>query len=95
MGHLRQREAQTVVSKNGEAAQTVVKPGLTARKVLLFVWWDWQGIIHYEVLPYGQTFNSDMYCQQLDRLNAALMQKRPSLAELSCIRTTPGHTHLW
>ena len=66
-------------SKSGEAAQTVAKPGLTARKVFLYVWWDWQGIIHYELLPYGQTLNSDLYCQQLDRLNAALMQKRPSL----------------
>ena len=28
---------------------------------------------------YGQTLNSDLYCQQLERLNAALMQKRPSL----------------
>ena len=37
--------------KRGEAAQTVTKPGLTARKVLLCVWWDWQGIIHYELLP--------------------------------------------
>jgi len=27
-------------SKSGEAAQTVAKPGLTARKVLLCVWWD-------------------------------------------------------
>ena len=49
--------------------------GLTARQVLLCVWWDWQGIIHYELLPYGQTLNADLYCQQLDRLNAALMQK--------------------
>ena len=38
-------------SKSGEAAQTVAKPGLTARKVLLCVWWDSQGIIHYELLP--------------------------------------------
>ena len=26
-------------SKSGEAAETVAKPGLTARKVLLCVWW--------------------------------------------------------
>ena len=94
MGHLRQREVQTVVVEKRwgcpemlrrNAASplprnvNVAKPGLTARKVLLCVWWDWQGIIHYELLPYGQTRNSDLYCQQLDRLNAALMQKRPSL----------------
>ena len=66
--------------KSGEAAQTVAKPGLTARKVLRCVWWDWQRIIHYELLPYSQTLSSDLYCQQLYR---------------SCIRTTPGHTHLW
>ena len=66
-------------SKRGEAAQTVATPGLTASKVLLCVWWDWQGIIHYELLPYGQALNSDLYCHQLDRLDAALMQKRPSL----------------
>ncbi|GFW83015.1 mariner transposase [Trichonephila clavipes] len=38
-------------SKRGEAAQTVAKPGLTSRKVLLCIWWDWKGIIYYELLP--------------------------------------------
>ncbi|GFU78279.1 histone-lysine N-methyltransferase SETMAR [Trichonephila clavipes] len=33
-------------SKCDEAAQTVAKPGLTARKVLLFIWWDRKGIIY-------------------------------------------------
>ena len=54
-------------SNRGEPAQTVAKLGLTVRKVLLCVWWDWQGI-YYELLPCGQTLNSDLYCQQLDRL---------------------------
>lgn len=67
-------------SIRGEPAQTVAKPGLTPRKVLLCVWWDWQGIIYYELLPYGQTLNSNIYCQQLDRLKEAIAQKRPSLA---------------
>ncbi|GFV43289.1 putative DD34D transposase [Trichonephila clavipes] len=31
--------------KCGEAAQTVAKPELTARKVLLCIWWDWKRII--------------------------------------------------
>ncbi|GFV94845.1 putative DD34D transposase [Trichonephila clavipes] len=58
----------------------VAKPGLTARKVLLCIWWDWKGIIYYEFLPYGQTLNSDPYCQRLDRLKLAIDQKRPELA---------------
>ena len=62
-------------SKANEAA----KPGLTARKVLLCVWWDWQGILYYELLPYGQTLNSVLYCEQLDRLKLAIEQKRSAL----------------
>ncbi|GFX22082.1 histone-lysine N-methyltransferase SETMAR [Trichonephila clavipes] len=62
-------------SKGGEAAQTVGKPGLTARKVLLCIWWDWKEIIYYELLPYGQTLNSDLYCQQLDHMKLAIEQK--------------------
>ncbi|GFV45308.1 mariner transposase [Trichonephila clavipes] len=44
-------------SKRGEAAQTVAKSGLTVRKVLLCIWWDWKGIIYYELLPFDQTLN--------------------------------------
>ncbi|GFU65196.1 mariner Mos1 transposase [Trichonephila clavipes] len=55
-------------SKRGKAAQTVVKPGLMAKKVLLCIWWDWKGIIYYELLLYGQILNTDLYCQQVDRL---------------------------
>ncbi|GFT68405.1 mariner Mos1 transposase [Trichonephila clavipes] len=51
-----------------------------ARKVLLCIWWDWKGIIFYELLPYDQTQNPDLYCQQLDRLKLAIDQKRPELA---------------
>ncbi|GFX75200.1 histone-lysine N-methyltransferase SETMAR [Trichonephila clavipes] len=32
-----------------------------------------------ELLPHGQTLNSDLYCQQLDRLKPANDQKRPDL----------------
>ncbi|GFU53166.1 histone-lysine N-methyltransferase SETMAR [Trichonephila clavipes] len=67
-------------SKRGEAAQTMTKPELTARKVLLCIWLNLKGIIYYELLLYGQTLNSDLYCQQLDRLKLAIDQKRPELA---------------
>ncbi|GFU05966.1 mariner Mos1 transposase [Trichonephila clavipes] len=67
-------------SKRGEAAQTMAKLGQMVRKVLLCIWWDWKGIIYYELLPYGQTLNSDTYCQQLGRLKLAIDQKLPELA---------------
>ncbi|GFU57477.1 histone-lysine N-methyltransferase SETMAR [Trichonephila clavipes] len=78
MGHIRQYCAKRPRSKYDEAAQTLTKPGLTVRKALLRIWWE--GIINYELLPYGQTLNSDLYCQQLDCVKLAIDQKRSELA---------------
>ena len=47
--------------------------------MLLSVWWDVQGIIHWEVLPLNQTINAAFYCLQLDRLHSNLVAKRPGL----------------
>ncbi|GFV67950.1 mariner transposase [Trichonephila clavipes] len=69
----------------------MAKPGLTARKVLLCIWWDWKGISYDELLSYGQTLNSDLYCQQLDLLKLAIDQKWPKEEMLCSIRTTPGY----
>ncbi|GFX34763.1 mariner Mos1 transposase [Trichonephila clavipes] len=66
-------------SKHSEVAQTMAKPGLTARKVLLCIWWDSKESIYYELLLKGQTLNSGIYCQQLDRLKLVTDQKRPEL----------------
>ena len=40
-----------------------VKPGLTRNKVMLCVWWEWKGIIHYELLPPDKIIDSNLYCQ--------------------------------
>ena len=40
---------------------------------------DWKGIVHYELLPLGQTINSILYCEQLERLRQAMERKRPEL----------------
>jgi histone-lysine N-methyltransferase SETMAR len=58
---------------------TVAKPSLTRFKVMLSVWWDWKGVVHYELLPRNETINSAKYCQQLNRLKIAVAQKRPEL----------------
>ena len=39
----------------------------------------WKGIVHYELLPLGQTINSALYCEQLERLRQAIERKRPEL----------------
>lgn len=66
-------------SKRDEAAQTIAKPRLSPRKIMLSVFWDWKGIVHYELLEPGQTVDSVFYCDQLERLNQAMKKIRPGL----------------
>ena len=66
-------------SKRGEVTQTTANPGLTASKVMQSIWWDWKGIVYYEILEPGQTVDSVLYCQQLTRLQEAIQKKRPEL----------------
>lgn len=48
-------------------------------KVMLCIWWDWMGVLFYELLPENQTIDSIKFCSQLDRLKAAIDKKRPEL----------------
>ena len=66
-------------SKPGEPPATTPKDGLHPNKVMLSIWWDWKGVVYYELLPPNQTINSDVYCRQLDKLKRALAEKRPEL----------------
>ena len=46
---------------------------------MLCIWWDWKGVLYYELLPEDQTINSNKYCSQLDQLTVAFDKKRPEL----------------
>ena len=46
-------------------------------KVMLVVFFDWQGVIHYKFVPHGQTVNKEFYVAVLKRLREAVRRKRP------------------
>ena len=46
---------------------------------MLSVWWEWKGEVFFELLPRNQTINSYVYCRQLNKLNAAVEEKRTEL----------------
>ena len=48
---------------------------LHPKKVMLSVWWTIYGILHWEILEYGKTITSELYCQQLDRVNGRLCRQ--------------------
>lgn len=58
----------TEVGTNGVQASLDGQEGFA-----MFLVGNWQGIIYRELLPYGQTLKSKMYCQQLNRLPEAIV----------------------
>ena len=42
---------------------------------MLHLWWDWKGVLYYELLPQNQTINSNKYSSQTDQLKTALNEK--------------------
>ncbi|KAF2360180.1 Transposase type 1 [Trinorchestia longiramus] len=42
-------------------------------------------MVHYELLPTGQTVTRDLYSQQLERVQQALRQKEPALVNRKCV----------
>lgn len=63
----------------GEIPIPTPRRPIHGKKCMLCVWWDWKGIVYWEVLDYGQTVDSNYYCQQLDRLADALLHTRSAL----------------
>ena len=65
--------------KRNEPPLVTPKTGLHLKKVILCVWWDWKGILYYELLSNNETINSEKYCSQLDELKTAIEQKRSEI----------------
>ena len=55
------------------------KAEIHQKKVMLSMWWDWKRLVFYELLPKNKMINSDVYCEQLQKLSDAIAQKRPEL----------------
>ena len=66
--------------KSEEAAQTSSKADKHQKKVMLCVWWDYQGIIYFEILSSRQRINFDIYINQLTKLNTEIQEIRPKMA---------------
>ena len=67
-------------SKHDKPAQTISKAELHQKKITLSIWWDYKGVVYFGLLPNNRTINLDVYCQQLVKLEEAIKEKRPELA---------------
>jgi histone-lysine N-methyltransferase SETMAR len=57
----------------------VAKRECFKKKILLCVWWNYKGLIYYELVPHGATINVEVYSQQLEEINMVLLEKYPAL----------------
>ena len=65
-----------------DSPQYILKAELNARKIIVCVWWDNYVIIHFEFLNSSQTFNADLYSQQLQHVHENLQRKCFALVKL-------------
>lgn len=46
---------------------------------MLCVWWNFEGIVHFELVLNGRAISAELYCQQLEQVYEKLKQKYPAL----------------
>ena len=44
---------------------------------MICIWWDWESMVHWEILKRNTTVNKELYIAQLHRMNEAIQLKRP------------------
>jgi histone-lysine N-methyltransferase SETMAR len=66
------------VSK-GQDTPSIPKHNRFGKKVMICVWWNFEGVVHFELVPNGKAINAELYCQQLDRVCDKVAEKYPSL----------------
>lgn len=62
-----------------EACAHTPRPSLHPRKILITVWWNVTGVIHYSFLRTGMTITAEKYCQYIEEMHEKLKIIRPSL----------------
>lgn len=82
-------------SKRGKTTQQqVAKLRLTAKEVLLSIWWDWKGIIHCYMTKHIIRLSTVNNCTVQSWRFIRNGQNWPIRDVLCSIRTPPGHTRL-
>ncbi|XP_024216797.2 histone-lysine N-methyltransferase SETMAR-like [Halyomorpha halys] len=63
----------------GQNAFPVAARGLLKKKIHALRFWNFEGVIHHEFVADGCSMNSEIYCEQLERLYAKLSERYPAL----------------
>lgn len=67
------------VREGQEPEPALAAPEPDHKKLMLCIWWASWGIVHYEILERDTMVDSELYCQQLERVQEKLLALRPRL----------------
>jgi histone-lysine N-methyltransferase SETMAR len=63
----------------GQAAEPVVQRGRFEHKVMLCIWWNFEGPLHWELVPDGRAMDANLYAEQLQRVHQVLCSRYPAM----------------
>jgi hypothetical protein len=69
----------------GQLPVPVAKRERFEKNVLLCIWWKYEALIYYELVPDGRTINAEVYSQQLEKTYMVLLEKYPALVNRKCV----------
>ena len=76
--YLQQYRAEKIVEQATWTSSNNIKSWYSSKEDFVIIWWDYKGIVYFELLPPNRTINS-VYIEQLTKLNNAVEEKRPEL----------------
>src|SRR5689334_10677185 len=53
----------------GQTSPSVPKQNQFGKKVMICVWWNFEGILHFELVPKGRAINAELYCDLIESSN--------------------------
>jgi histone-lysine N-methyltransferase SETMAR len=77
----------------GQLPVPVAKREHFKRKVLLCIWWNYEGLIYNELVPDGCTINAEVYSQQLEKMYTVLLEKYPALVNQKRVLLQQDNSH--
>ena len=61
----------------GQNPPSVPRQDRLGKKVVICVWWNFEDVLHFELVPDDRAVNAELYCQQLDCVYDKLKEKYP------------------
>ena len=75
----------------GEELKTTPKPDVHETEVMLCIWWNTKGLVHFELLNPGQKITTQLYSQELNRAYQALRRKRMDTSKTKFLQSSARH----